>query len=914
VSRKLIIILICSILAIAGSYLFYYIKVSNAVVSDPYVSIPASSALVLQINNSLSLFDKLTTTSIMWEELNQVPLFSSLDDNLVFLRHFAERDKDIGRLFRNQKLIISAEKTSGMDFDFLFSIAIPQRVSNKSLTDLPREIFEKIGRVNKRSYEGIEIIEVNLTDSIQDSLENRVFSYSVHNGLFVGSFNIPLLEKSIQTLLNGQSIVAQNNFNSIKSTAAEDTDANLFLSCNLFTNILELYINPEYAKDVELLKNSGNWTELDINFKPDAINLNGFIQSADTVNFKIDYFKNQNPQKIQVTPFIPNNIAYLSHLGLSNYRRFQKITFQENKQREDEIQNINAHYGINIEEDFNSWIENEIAYIITEPSTELNSDVYFALLRSKNLERSKEILRELADKSNENNDYESMLILNKYPVNKVNIPNILPLILGNQFKELHNAYYTVLDNYILWGNSVAALRKYLNQIERDNTLNLDPHYQKFEQHLSEESNIFIYSSIARSSQIYKKIIAPDYAPLIDSNLSVLRKFFGGAIQIISDNSNMYFTNMYFKYDPVYKEENAALWEVNLDTMASMKPFIHTNHYTYNKEVFIQDLNNVLYLISPTGKILWKRKIEEPILGEVRQIDALNNNKLQVLFNTKSKLFLIDRNGRDVFDYPINLRSDATSSLSVFDYDNDNNLRIMVSCEDKNIYAFDKEGKVIDGWDFSPSETAIDLPLKHIALNKRDYIIAIDRAGVLRGFSRKGKERLKLNQTINYSKNNSYYIEVGQNLSKTSIIYTDSTGNFCRTYLNEKTEYTNIQSFSSDHYFEYADFNNDKKKDIIICDQKLLAVHNQDKSSILSLDLDTISYNRPLVFDFQNERKIGLYSSENQMIYLFNEAGLQPEDFPTFGSSNFSISDINQDGTFDLIVNGNNNKVYAYRLE
>ena len=53
-----------------------------------------------------------------------------------------------------------------------------------------------------------------------------------------------------------------------------------------------------------------------------------------------------------------------------------------------------------------------------------------------------------------------------------------------------------------------------------------------------------------------------------------------------------------------------------------------NHLTKKKEIVVQDYNNVLYLISSDGKILWKKQLLGPVQGKIKQVDIfkkIDNN-------------------------------------------------------------------------------------------------------------------------------------------------------------------------------------------------------------------------------------------------------------------------------------------------
>ena len=132
---------------------------------------------------------------------------------------------------------------------------------------------------------------------------------------------------------------------------------------------------------------------------------------------------------------------------------------------------------------------------------------------------------------------------------------------------------------------------------------------------------------------------------------------------------MIYNSLSVSYKDEIREESTTEWETLLDTIAAIKPFFFTNHITGAKEIFIQDIKNNAYLINAAGRVLWKVPLKERIMGAVYMIDYYRNGKYQLLFSGKNNLHLLDRNGNYVERYPVRLRSPATNSLALFDYDN-----------------------------------------------------------------------------------------------------------------------------------------------------------------------------------------------------------------------------------------------------
>ena len=60
------------------------------------------------------------------------------------------------------------------------------------------------------------------------------------------------------------------------------------------------------------------------------------------------------------------------------------------------------------------------------------------------------------------------------------------------------------------------------------------------------------------------------------------------------------------------------------------------------------------MTSSKGNILWKRQLGGIILDNINQIDFYKNKKIQYVFNTEDSLYIIDRLGQNVEDFPPSL--------------------------------------------------------------------------------------------------------------------------------------------------------------------------------------------------------------------------------------------------------------------
>jgi len=253
-----------------------------------------------------------------------------------------------------------------------------------------------------------------------------------------------------------------------------------------------------------------------------------------------------------------------------------------------------------------------------------------------------------------------------------------------------DSYFTFYDNYLITGSSYATVSRLLYDNLLNKTLANDLTYRDFESTLPSIAGYFFYCVPSRIIEYLAGTFNEDIINGLRSNKASLAKIQAIGYRLTSSN-NMLYNSLSVKFKEEAREESNTEWETLLDTVAAIKPFFFTNHTTGAKEIFIQDLNNNAYLVNAAGRVLWKVPLRERITGTVYMIDFYRNGKYQILFSGKNYLHLLDRNGNYVERYPVKLRSPATNSLALFDYDNDRNYRLLIAGEDKMVYAYDKNG-------------------------------------------------------------------------------------------------------------------------------------------------------------------------------------------------------------------------------
>lgn len=881
----------------------FYKNVKQPINKTSFEAIPQNAALILKENNLNALYNKLSTTNIIWEELisntetaNKVNIRTNYLDSLL--------SGPFKSLFLGKPVLSSLHLSGANDYDFIFYIPLNDEIIVNNLMQKIKSVTRKSPEV--RSYDGANIHTLPTNN-------NSKISMTVYRNTLAFSYSTALIEDVIRQLNAETSLINDDKFSKMISNSGQSEDGNLFVNNKYFSKIINQYINKAAKEYITNVEDYTSWTELDINIKPNSVSFNGFSFSGD--NDWISLFKTQKPQDIDMLSIIPFNTAFIYHYGLSNSKTFfenKKLSLKNTNQFfsfQKYLDKQTEKYSIDLEEELLANIGNEVAFIITESLTDDFSDNKFVIFHTTDIDKTTADLLSISSKVNETEF--KIIPFKDYQINKITLQNIFNNLLGKPFTDLEKHYYTIIDDYVIFGNSESGLKKLITNFITEKTLKNNANFNAFNDNLSSNSNIFIYNNIARSVHLYKQFSLEKYIPVIDEKIDVFRKFEAISFQVNTEKNGMYYNNIHLKYNPVYKQETASLWELMLDTTTSSKPHLVLNHKTKAKEIFVQDDANKIYLISNIGKIIWTKQLQNPIIGDVHQIDIYKNNKLQLLFNTKSKIYLIDRNGNNVESYPVKLTNEASNGITPLDYNHNRNYRLLIGCIDNMVYNYDITGTKTKGWKYTIGNSSAKGKIWHFTIANKDYIVIPLKDGKVKVIQRNGKDRVNLEKKLAVS-SNPIYLKVGSDLSKTYLTTIDTLGNVSKLFLNDKTALVLIDKKHEKIRFNFFDFDNNKLNDFVFNYENTVRIIDTDKKELYENEFENPITHAPLFFKLSNKTtRLGVVT-ENQ-IYLINPQGEIESGFPLAGSTPFSIEDINNDNTSNLVV-AHGNMIYTYSLK
>jgi hypothetical protein len=434
-------------------------------------------------------------------------------------------------------------------------------------------------------------------------------------------------------------------------------------------------------------------------------------------------------------------------------------------------------------------------------------------------------------------------------------------------------------------------------------------YRNFESTLPSRAVYHFYCVPSKIADFLSGFVNDKISRGIKSNLTAIKKIPAIGFSFAPSNGMLYHSlSVSFVED--IREESTSEWETLLDTTAGIKPFFFTNHNTGAREIFVQDLNNNVYLINSAGRVLWKVPIRERINGPVYMIDYLNNGKFQLLFAGRENLHMLDRNGNYVERYPVRLRSPASGPLSVFDYDNNRDYRLFVPGEDRKIYAYDKSGNAVKGWVPYKTNSLVRSEMKFFRVSGKDYIIAGDESGMY-FLDRKGSVRFTVREPVRKAVKSEIRLLSGP---EPAIVCSSPEGEVQLISFNGAVKKLSLQKLSPEHSFEYFDVDGDGTGEFIFIDKGKLYLYSDNGNPLFTRDFKTGDLGGPIGFVFSdNDRGIGVVDNRQNLIYIVGKDGETFGGFPLKGASSFSVGKLTGTPGFNLIVGGTDKFLYNYKI-
>lgn len=733
-------------------------------------------------------------------------------------------------------LSISEGNSNDFDYTYISSDTLPlvnlDSVQNKIQESLIYEDHKlQKFQIGEDEFYTAKLAQVQLFSSSQKIIENIIFTSD---------------EKKLNPKL--EKLYAISNSTEL---------AHLWVNLNKSNLLLKNLMGTE--REIEPL-NYADWVSLDIDLGAEGLSLDGITVTKDSTNSFLKLFSKTGALSNETIQLAPENLNSFTSYTFNDYKSFasNQKEYLDADVVLDSLLNTVEEIGL-------AKIESEQVVFLKTFGTANITD-YLKNIQTNSLEFQGGEILELGQTD----------FLNTY---------LNPLITNFTAK-----YCSILEDTFIFSEGIEALKKTITQHNSDNSFEKTSLYKNAKEVTTDESTILSLADAKGFQNNLRNTGLEDIAMQFDK-IDFSEYLFGS--QLIAE-TNFFHTSYFIKKNSNTTKSTGVipLFDAVLDADITLNPQFVTNHRTRRKEIVVQDLENVLYLISTKGKVLWKKQLDGTVQGKIHQVDIYKNGKLQLAFTTNNQFLIIDRNGKEVAPFSKTFEGGNLNPLAVFDYENKKDYRFVVT-QNKKVFMYNNRGAIVSGFKYTNAEDIILNAPEHFRIGNKDYLVFQLSNGTLKILNRVGNVRIKVSEKIDFSEND---VKLNRNM----FTLTTSKGFLYQIDTNGAIQKTNL-NLNGDHGMDAT------SKTLAIMNDNILTIRNKK----VALDLGV--YSRPKIFYLNDKIYVSVTDIQSQKVYLFDSQTETIPNFPVFGTSIPDMSDMDGNKKPELIVKNQDNSITVYEI-
>lgn len=847
--------------------------------SDLYQAVPSNANIILEINDLNEALAEYRSTR-----------FAIITDSITPLLNWKTSVQKLANLLKSEQLeqfledrrLLLSLALSGAD---KFDLILITRAEYGFEQFLGQRLADSY-RSEKREYSGAGIFRF-----YQPETEEQYFICS-YRDLLLFSESQNLVEEAVRQMNTEFSLKDEPGFQKLYRTANRKDPANVYINFAEAKPVLG-QILPK--ADLDFLPRLGEWMEMDVQIFEKELLMSGICVLEASGKSYLSVFGNNDAGISQGRKIVPDGFGVWLALNFENaeqyYRSYEKYLEQSGRLRKHQqlLEKLEKDGKRHLLE----WVDDEIGLILLQGKGA--AQIPLAYLKVRDGEGARTMLDSISDPEFIEG-YRGVIL------RRLNIENALPRVYGNIYSHFHYPYFFIHDDYAVFSTSLPGIKGLINDILDEKTLENSSAFNSFNNHLPDRSNIKAVVGNPAGLHLLGNLLQENNLKEYSLYKHKLDGFQFAALQFNVDDE-VAFSNFYLQSAQQEEEKVTRLWSTSLKARAIGEPQFLLNHNSRKYDIAVQDEDHRLYLLDGKGNLLWTRDLDGPIMGTIQQVDAFRNQKLQMVFNTKNTLYMLDRLGRNVDNFPVKLSAECTAPVAVLDYDNNRKYRMLIP-QGRVLSNLDMEGKSVSGWDFEKAPADIVRMPQHFSVSGKDIIVAQCADGSLLQLNRRGQQRFNSITGLPIFRDD-FYLVKGEKLSDSELIAVGDDGMLYSVKPGGSKDKVYLdQDYPADDLFYF-------EGRYIFSSGRALIVKDEDKPWKADFDKDISQAPKAMIL--KGKFYAAAFSSGAEEIRLYNSSGELISGFPVFAQGTFDMGSLNVDGSINIVTSSNDGTLICYRV-
>lgn len=889
------VVLLLGGIIIVGSHL----GSSSAPARDALSAVPTDAALVVRVPGGGGAAGRWLKSDVARGLLGGVPFFPAIDT-------FASRLQQVGphQSSAETDYFISIHTPEGLPVQWLCAFEVGSAI--ESADELREYVFGTQGELfRERIYEGVHLraARVNVGGQLKEC------HYGVADGIGLLATSAELIESAVRTLFSDHSLAHNEQFAELYSKRNYSRAITFFVQPKFFFASFRQALREPWQGVAKTLRNWTQWVAFDAELQGQMLVASGSSPLTDAEKGSVKVLQKAAPMRMVASAVLPVECDFFLRWAdarageslcvlptvKSNAAANSAIYTAADRERDQKLlQGVGSG-------------EIVLAHLPFPELPEAHRWVVLLSCQSPSLavQRLSDVLCHRAKPETRSIDRAQTIDI--YTTSR---PSFFNSLFSPLFNDSLATYFMGGDGAVIFASSKHTLERVAISKLRQQTLANSESFQQLKEKLSSESNFSLYLAPGYSADKLARVFAARPRDL--AAWGWLDQLRSGVLQITAGKDIAYYRLIAWQGNLAQRASASQrpVWETRLNAPMPTRPLLLDTHRPPNGKVILaQDTAAVLYLISEKGAILWKRPIGELLLGEPIPVDVYSNGKIQYAFATRSKIWIIDRDGNDVDGFPIITPQPIVAPIGVFDYEGNKKYRFMAPLADRAALMYDAKGKLVTGFAPAQFDNPINRPPCHVLYNNMDFIVAAD-ANRLYLLNRQGKERLRTSEPVVPLEGAPVVLWA----SRGELATVDAAGALCVISLADgAVRRVPLPGKGITRGALLLPSALDGEVCVVVVRGRTVAFFSRQGKMLAARTFDCPLAPQMHLFSFaKHDWRVGVREATTDRIWLLDMQGNPIHGFPLTGNTGFSIGRLN--GTnFHLLVGGLPSLLVNYRL-
>ncbi|NJB36437.1 DUF3352 domain-containing protein [Croceivirga sp. JEA036] len=507
-TKKRILWTIFTLMGFYACYLLYVFVLSPKNNLQPIYLIPKDAVFIIESDKPVEGWQKVSDSDA-WEHLTSNSYFSELTESIQKIDTVFKDQQRLFKQFDGRSLYISIHMISKKDYGIFYVLDLKKLAKLKLVKSYLNTLLNDDYVLSKRNYHGQEILE------LLDKRTKKTMYISFIKNQLIASYTHTLVEASIDQ--HKEPFLGRNlEFLRVNEEVGYADDFRLYIQYKYLDDYLGQYFST-VPDALERLNKNLKFTGFSLDLENEVLTAEGFSNITEANEVYLNALRASGTSERNVPIIAPKTTSLYVGYGFKDfatfYANFEDILKADSTQFQsykNNLERVERVLKINVQEQFVSWIGNEIAVLQLTSNLTQDKDETALLIKTKDAALAKEqldfVLQQIRKKTPIK--FKSVVYKN-HDIHFLSIKGFFKLLLGNRFNAFDKPYFTQIEDYVVFSDNPNTLKSIITDVLDGSTLENSQDFITFNNRFEQESSVYVYANVPL---LYKGIYQEaDYA-------------------------------------------------------------------------------------------------------------------------------------------------------------------------------------------------------------------------------------------------------------------------------------------------------------------------------------------------------------------------------------------------------------------